>query len=202
MKKILSLIALASITTFALFAFMAFLINSDKVRINETLPDVIVDVYELPEDSKVEHISRKLIVPPTPKPPMPREITTPNIVDAGNDFPYQPIGLKVTNQQTSLGSITKPINSEARPIVRIAPKYPMTAARDGTEGWVILGFDISAIGQVINVKVLDSQPNKVFDKAAKQALRKWKYRAKSENGQPITQQGFTVQLDFKMDQKI
>jgi len=202
MKKILSLIAVASMTTFALFAFMAFLISSDKMKVNETVPTVIVDVYELPEDSKVDHISRKLIEPPTPKPPMPREMTTPDLVDAGNDFDYQPIGLKGITQQTSLGNIAKPTNREAQPIVRIAPKYPMTAARDGTEGWVILGFDISAIGQVINVKVLDSQPKRTFDKAAKQALRKWKYRAKSENGQAITQQGFTVQLDFKMDQKI
>lgn len=202
MKKILSLMALASITTFVLFAFMAFLIDSDQVKISDPLPDVFVEVYQLPEDSKAKEISRKLIPPPMPQPPMPREVMTPDADDTGNDFHYSPIGIKMTSQSSTLGDISKPTDREARPVVRIPPEYPMGAARDGIEGWVILGFDISAIGEVINIKVVESEPKRIFDKAAKKALRKWKYRAKSKNGRALIQKGFTVQLDFKMNQQI
>jgi len=200
MKKLLLIVTLAGMTTFGLFSFMAFLINNDEVGITDPEPPVIVEVFQLPEDSKIEIITRKVLTPPVAKPPMQRDMTQPEVVDSGTDFGYNPTGLKVVTQQTSFGSINKPTNTEARPIVRIAPKYPLTAVRDGTEGWVILGFDISAIGGVVNIKILDSQPKRVFDKAAKQALRKWKYQAKSENGKAIIQKGFSVQLDFKMDQ--
>ena len=200
MKKLLSLITSAGITTFGLFAFMAFLISSDKVSVTNPDPIVIVEVHKLPEDSKPEVIPRKVLIPPVVQPPIPTDITKAEAVDTGTVFDDFLGDLKLVNQRTDLGMSNKPTDMEARPIVRIAPKYPMIAARDGTEGWVILGFDISAIGGVVNIKILDSQPNRVFDKAAKQALRKWKYQAKSENGKQITQKGLSVQLDFKMDQ--
>ena len=200
MKKLLSLITLAGITTFALFAFMAFLISSDKVGVTDPEPTVIVEVFKLPEESKVNHIVRRKMTPPEPQQPMPRNITKPEVVDTGSGFGDPLVDITLVNQRTDLSIINKPTDMEARPIVRIAPQYPMIAARDGTEGWVILGFDISAIGGVINIKILDSQPNRVFDNAAKKALRKWKYQAKSENGKQITQKGLSVQLDFKMDQ--
>jgi protein TonB len=38
----------------------------------------------------------------------------------------------------------------------------------------------------------------VFDKEAKRALRKWKYKPKVVDGQAQRRPGLTVQLDFKM----
>jgi protein TonB len=92
-------------------------------------------------------------------------------------------------------------NNEARPIVRVNPKYPMDAMREGTEGWVKLAFDINKVGKVVNISVIDSQPKRIFDKAARQALRKWKYQAKSVDGQAVYQKSRTVQLDFSMEQQ-
>ena len=93
----------------------------------------------------------------------------------------------------------KATDADARPVVRINPKYPPTAAKNGKECWVKLIFNINEIGGVFNIRVLDSQPKRIFDKAAKQALKKWKYHAKLANGKAIIQKNLSVQLNFKME---
>ncbi|MFB1000584.1 MAG: energy transducer TonB, partial [Colwellia sp.] len=88
-----------------------------------------------------------------------------------------------------------------RPRGRVNPTYPMEAMRKGTEGWVKLAFDINKVGKVVNISVIDSQPKRIFDKAARHALRKWKYQAKSVDGEAVYQKARTVQLDFSMEQQ-
>ena len=48
-------------------------------------------------------------------------------------------------------------------------------------------------------KVFANKPKRIFDKEAKRALRKWKYKPKVVDGKPMRQPGLSVQLDFKMD---
>jgi protein TonB len=65
---------------------------------------------------------------------------------------------------------------------------------------VKLSFTINEIGGVEDVSVIEAQPKRIFDKEAKRALRKWKYKPKVVDGKPVKQPGLTVQLDFKMNQ--
>ena len=202
MKKLLSVCITAGATTFGLFAFMAYLISSDQVTIDQGLPPVTIDIVQLPEETEPEVITRKLFQPPEPPPVMKMSKMTPELAEVNSDFKYTTTGLNLVNNITEGISMNGQPNQDARPVVRVNPKYPIDALRNGTQGWVKLAFDISEIGQVINVKVIDSEPKRVFDKAAKQALRKWKYRAKSIDGKKVQQQNFTVQLDFNMEQQI
>lgn len=80
------------------------------------------------------------------------------------------------------------------PVMRIEPKYPIQAAKDGVEGAVLLKFDIDAQGNTENISVVTSSPENVFDKAAIDALLQWQYESKSK----VTSKGFMVQLDFLM----
>lgn len=91
---------------------------------------------------------------------------------------------------------------EAMPLVRITPKYPITAARDGKEGWVQLGFTISEIGTVISPYIINSEPKRTFDKEALRALRKWKYKPKMVEGKAVQQANQSIQLDFKLNQSL
>lgn len=202
MKKLLSVCITAGTTTFGLFAFMAYLISSDQVTIVQGPPPVTIDIVQLPEETEPEVITRKLFQPPEPPPVMKMSKMTPELAEVNSDYKYTTTGLNLVNNITEGISMNGQPNQDARPVVRVNPKYPIDALRNGTQGWVKLAFDISEIGQVINVKVIDSEPKRVFDKAAKQALRKWKYRAKSIDGKKVQQQNFTVQLDFNMEQQI
>lgn len=200
MKKIMSVFTLAGVTTFGLFVFMAFLISNDQVGITKTLPSVVVDVVQLPEDSKPKVFKRNIIEPPKP-PVMPKSQILAVDTEINSEFTYAPPELIISNKIPTAATFTNRGNEDARPIIRVNPKYPMDALRNGLQGWVVLVFDINEIGEVTNVKVIDSEPKRVFDNAAKKALKKWKYKAKSVNGKEVKQRNLTVQLDFNMEQQ-
>ena len=86
----------------------------------------------------------------------------------------------------------------AKPIKRVPPKYPKHAARNGQEGWVKLSFVIDQQGNVLDPIVEDSSGIKSLEKAARIALKKWKYDPAKRDGEAIEQCQMTVQLDFKM----
>ncbi len=87
--------------------------------------------------------------------------------------------------------------SDVSPIIRIEPKYPIEAAKQGISGSVVLRFQIANDGSVTNVAVVQSTPESVFDKAAIQALEKWKYKPVAN---PAQEQ--LVQLDFKLSEDV
>lgn len=89
-------------------------------------------------------------------------------------------------------------DSAPAPLVRVEPQYPRQAAMSGQEGWVRLRFDINASGDVENVEVVDSEPRRVFDSSARQAVLRWKYRPMVRDGKPVVREGIVVQLDFNL----
>lgn len=93
-----------------------------------------------------------------------------------------------------------PKNTLVMPIVRVEPRYPSQALREGIEGWVTLSFDVDKTGSVKNVLVLDAEPKRVFNRAAVNALSKWKYRPKVVNGQVLDQVGLETKMQFSIGQ--
>jgi protein TonB len=117
-----------------------------------------------------------------------------------NGFSLNVPGIDTGGMNVSLGGVgAMRRDGEATPIVRIEPKYPVQAARDGKEGWVRLSFTINEVGGVEDVDVIEADPKRVFDREAKRALRKWKYKPKIVDGKPVKQPGMRVQLDFTLD---
>ena len=53
--------------------------------------------------------------------------------------------------------------------------------------------------KLTDVVVLEANPKRIFDREAKRALRKWKYKPKIVEGKPQKQFNMQVQLDFKLD---
>ncbi len=202
MVRFLVSILLGAAVTFALFSFMAFLVSSgDRVK-EEALENIIVEVNTTPPKSAAER--RQRVPPPPPPPPKtPPKPQAPepetNNNSGGLTFNMPGVQLAGANAGISAPGAGFGRDGDATPIVRIEPKYPIQAARDGKEGWVKLSFTINEIGGVEDVDVIEAQPKRVFDKEAKRALRKWKYKPKVVDGKPMRQVGLTVQLDFKMD---
>jgi protein TonB len=63
----------------------------------------------------------------------------------------------------------------------------------------VLEFTISTAGTVKDVEVVASEPGSIFDRAAVQAVRKWKYNPKILDGKPVERPGVKVRLDFEME---
>ena len=202
MVRFLVSILLGAAVTFALFSFMAFLVSGTGRNDEQKLDNIIVEVNTTPPKSAAE--TRRRVPPPPPPPPKtPPKPQAPepetNTDTGGISFNMPGIQLGGANAGLSAPGAGFMRDGEATPIVRIEPKYPIQAARDGKEGWVRLSFTINEIGGVEDVTVIEAEPKRIFDKEAKRALRKWKYKPKVVDGKPMKQPGLTVQLDFKMD---
>ena len=183
--------------TFIAFAFMQYLISGEQRAPIKLGDDITVEIFQAPKDKQTTHIKR-IPPPPTPKvpPKAPPRVTPSNepITAISTAPPIVIDGFGNDMKQT----LTRP-TGDASPIVRINPKYPTSAARDGIEGWVQLSFNISPTGEVIDATVVNSEPKRIFDREALRAIKRWKYRPKVIEGVAQLQTGQTVQLDFKLD---
>ncbi|MBD1388423.1 energy transducer TonB [Neiella sp. HB171785] len=195
MLRLLVSVLVGIAVTFGLFVFMAELIANSARAPDKGSEPVVIDI--LVAEKQAKPMTRKR--PPPPPPPPKTPPVEPDPVD--NSAPS--INLDAPRIETSSGGgFTAPTainrDGEATPIVRIEPKYPIKAARDGKEGWVKMSFTINELGGVEDVTVIDADPKRVFDKEAKRALRKWKYKPKVEDGKAMKQFNQQVVLEFKL----
>ncbi|MEW7867771.1 energy transducer TonB [Aeromonas diversa] len=82
------------------------------------------------------------------------------------------------------------------PLQRIEPTYPYRAQQAGIEGEVTLKFVVDPNGQVQDVTVVSAKPRGQFERAAMQALRKWRYQARKGETGTIAQ---VVTLKFRLE---
>lgn len=74
----------------------------------------------------------------------------------------------------------------ARPVSQAAPNYPLEAARNQTSGYALVGFTVNPDGSVSGAHVLNSQPSRVFNSAAIEAVSRSKYQPALKDGQPVS----------------
>ena len=68
-------------------------------------------------------------------------------------------------------------------ISSVQPNYPRDALRDGVAGEVTVSFTVNADGSVSGASIVSANPRHVFDSAALDAIRKWRFEAP---GEPVT----------------
>jgi protein TonB len=74
----------------------------------------------------------------------------------------------------------------AKLVKRVTPVAPSGIPRK-TAGFVVVRFTINESGRVADLAVVESQPQGVFDDAAQDAVRKWIYEPRKENGVAVEQ---------------
>ncbi|NVK55156.1 MAG: TonB family protein [Alteromonadaceae bacterium] len=203
MVRFIASILLGAAIAFGLFVVMAKLIENSARPVDE-IPDApIIDVVMQPPEEDVQ--TRTRVPPPPPPPPQqPPKMEPVEPEDAEPDadgFSLDIPGVDTGGVGVNIGGVgAMQSDGEATPIVRINPKYPPQAARDGKEGWVKLQFTIMEDGSVDDIDVIDADPKRIFDREARRALAKWKYKPKIVDGKPVKQFNMFVQLDFKLEQ--
>jgi protein TonB len=75
--------------------------------------------------------------------------------------------------------------------------YPGDAQRDGIEGWVDVDFTIAPDGSTRDLAVRDPTPQATFDKAALDALSKWRFEPVQRNGVAVAQRA-TIRVRFSL----
>ena len=67
----------------------------------------------------------------------------------------------------------------------VAPEYPDRALGDKISGTVTVQYIVDKKGYTKDVHVVESAPQGVFDRAATDAIGRWRYRPAKYNGQPV-----------------
>jgi protein TonB len=203
MVRLIVSVFVGAVITFFLFVLMAELISNSKTEQEKIAPPPVIDII-MDEPDETTQTRTRVPPPPPPPPEQPPKVqpTEPDVTEADGD------GLNFDLPSVDVGGASFDIGApgaigrdgDATPIVRINPKYPIEAARDGREGWVKLSFTINEVGGVEDVKVIDAEPKRIFNREAQRALRRWKYRPKIVDGVAVRRPGLEVQLDFKLEQ--
>lgn len=202
MARLIVSILVGAAIAFGLFVVMAKLIENSSRPAEEVPPIPVIDIVMNPPDDNTQ--TRQRVPPPPPPPPsQPPKIepVEPDNADVDADVGFNMPAVDVGGASIDIGGVgAMQRDGEATPIVRIEPKYPVQAARDGKEGWVRLSFTINEVGGVEDVQIIEAEPKRIFDREARRALRRWKYKPKIVDGKPVKQFNMKVQLDFKLDQ--
>jgi protein TonB len=194
MVRLLLSLVVGAVITFFLYVLMAFLIGGDDTFTNAKKEQIVIEINSTPPESKAQ----TRVPPEPPKAP----VAEPESTDTGGSIGFNLPSVDVGGASTGLGDPSSAMmrDGDATPIVRIEPKYPVQAARDGLQGWVKMRFTILEDGSVGDVTVVDAEPKRVFDREAIRALKRWKYSPKVVDGKAVQQPGIMVQLDFSLDQ--
>jgi protein TonB len=84
------------------------------------------------------------------------------------------------------------------PYLRSQPIYPSRALTLGIEGYVDLEFSITRSGATADIVVIRAEPEGTFNRAAKRALAKWKYKPRMVDGNAVRSEGLQTRLRFQI----
>ena len=191
----------AAAVVFFLFRLMHLLIAMADLSLDEDQKGGVIEIFRIRQDSQAQNRKRALpkrVQPKTPpKTPKMDRSSKANADGMAINVAAPDIDSGVKLDKLSLGA--RQSDSDEVPVVRVEPIYPRRAAEQFIEGWVVLKFDITTTGATSNVKVVDAQPKRIFDRAAIRAVQKWKYRPKVVEGKALVTRNVKVKLTFQLD---
>jgi len=200
-QRYLVSLVLAGAVTFGLFFVMTSLIALGEGEIGEGGETQRIEFVRVKRESALQTKKRELPELEKPdEPPPPPNLDLSDSSDSADgslaiSAPAPEVDVALSGG-LSAGAMS---DRDAVPVVRVAPQYPIRASERGIEGWVLVEFTIDPSGKVVDPKVVDSDPPRIFDRAALRAIKKWKYKPKIVDGTPISRPGIQTKLTFQLD---
>ncbi|ELB2758786.1 energy transducer TonB [Vibrio alginolyticus] len=204
MGRLLLALPASLLISVSLFSFMAWMVDRGNQRAPEASEAVRFDMVMVENEADVQRRQRS--VPEQPEPPQapepmdlsqadtqmePMSQMTP-VSALGLNTALEGIAISAPNLKGTMG------NQQALPLYRVDPRYPSKALKRRVEGYVIMRFTIDATGRPKDIEVIEAEPERMFEREAIRALKKWKYQPKVEDGVSIEQFGQTAKVEFKL----
>ena len=195
-KPLMSMMTALAVTL-ALFWLMNLMIRNDEILEKLDSKRSYLNFIRIdPEQNSVQTKDRKIKEPPPP-PESPPE--TPDFkaqidnitTDLSMNMPT--IGVPMNDGSGPyLGSLQSGqglagFDTDVIPVVQIPPTYPRRAKQARIEGFVTMEVLIRPDGTASGAKVIESDPPRLFDDAAIDAMQRWKFRPKIVDGTPVSQ---------------
>lgn len=187
---------LAALVTFLLFYFMQYLI--------ETESDTPQAISVIPiGDSRVPEFENLIFIEEArPEPIVIQDIPIVSKPSRSNEFSDGP-SIRLSEERLAIDLSPQGVlpmsNNIMIPLIRTTPNYPSRALQRGLEGFVELSFTVDKFGSVVDPVVINAVPAGVFDRAALQAISRWKYSPAMNNGQAVETFDVRHRIVFQMD---
>lgn len=193
--RITAATAAALVITATLFWIMQAAIERKKLEISDPKPITLVDYVRIERDEDPQ--IKQLVKPDKPEPVVK---TPPPPALAASGGAATQMSLDNTPPAISLKDIgdTTRIDGDPLPIFTVAPEYPQRPLSQGIEGWVVVEFLIDELGRVQDARVIDAQPQRVFDRAALKAVERYKYKPKVLHGKAMPVHGVRQRIVFDL----
>ena len=195
----LLVVVLGGVTSIALFYVMQALITAPG-ELQEAGKKLAIEFVRLRRDTAPEEKEREKPTrqkpeqaPPPPEMNMARDINPSDAV--GEIIPMLDTSVELA-EATNIGA--GGADSSAVPLVRIDPEYPERAKQQRIEGWVEIEYTITPVGTVADVRVVRAKPPVVFDRAAVEAARRWKFNPMMREGVAVARPGNRYLFTFTL----
>ena len=87
---------------------------------------------------------------------------------------------------------------ELRPVVKVAPVYPLAAVQRGIEGHVVLEYTVTRNGTVADPVIVESS-HPLLNRAALDAAREFKYMPRIIRGEAVEVSGVRIMFRFELE---
>ncbi|MBU2629553.1 MAG: energy transducer TonB, partial [Proteobacteria bacterium] len=105
-----------------------------------------------------------------------------------------PMDIPALKNQYSIGELDSPLVT----LVRIPPVYPVRASRNGIEGSVDVEFLVTKQGKVEQIRIVNAQPENIFDKSVIRCVSQWTFAPGTVGGIPVATMARTT-IRFKLE---
>ena len=202
MSRFLIAFVVSLAITLGLFFLMQSLIKMGGSALTEPPKGSVLDFVRIKPEEQVQQKERKPRKPPKPEEPPPpmdspqMDSPSPDADSSGMSFAAD-VGDSMALEGGGLA--LEGGDGEYLPIVKVSPVYPRRALQRGIEGFVIVEFTVTKQGVVKDVFVIEANPQGIFEQAAMDAAKKFKYKPRVVNGEPAEVSGVQNRITFQID---
>ncbi len=204
MQRIIIGIAAAVGITFALFVLMAYLIKVELKPFDDAkTPSIQISMVEPDDDINIRErrLPKKPEPPKSPPPPQKQRVAKaerPKVQSMNLNMEKLDIAIAGNGMYLGPPGGGNMGDGEAIPMVIIQPRYPRKAAMEGIEGWVKFRFTIAPDGTPKNVELIDAKPRRIFERDARRAIYKWKFKPNVVDGKAVEQHNMIYTMQFTL----
>lgn len=188
-----SALLIAALVNVMLFSLMQYMISQHSMRAISTSEVLRIDYVRTQPEDLVQPRREQRPPPERPetpeRPPEVESIVTETIAEIP---PMQTPPIRPSPAPTVgsafVGELGGPEWVDAGSLVALVrqpPQYPSHARMRRIEGYVDVEFTVDTEGRVSEVRVVDSEPPGVFDRAATASIRHWRFQPQRRGGQAI-----------------
>lgn len=196
LRWLMSLVLGAGITI-GLFYFMQALIATGSQLTQQTnvvqMADATMPEIEMEVERDVDPPEEMEDMEEPPPEQQDREFD----MDAGDNLNVARDNVDVDPGMDIGGAGINASDGDMLPLVNITPNYPTRAAQRGIEGWCQVEFTVTAEGGVENVRVVDGEPEGMFDRSSIRAAQRFRFQPRVVDGEAVDVPG--VQYVFRYE---